>query len=319
MKRTRICELFGIEYPIIQGGMGYLASAELAAAVSNAGGLGMISPTAGLKEEKSWSENLREQIRKARQLTDKPLGANISLELPDHKECLEAALKEGIRIVTTAAGSPKIYTKGLKETGVKVMHTVFSTRHARTAAEAGVDAVIASGVEGGGLLSRDELTTLVLIPQVADTVKIPIIAAGGIADARGLVAALALGAEGVQMGSRVIATKECIAHPNYKEAIVKAIDTDTTITGRKSLIAARTLKNEFVQQVLEKENAGASPEELSEFIGLGRLRLSALEGNMKDGSAMCGAIAGAIKEILSVAEVVRSIVEGYDQIVANLR
>ena len=318
MKRTRICNLFGIEYPIVQGGMGWLASAELAAAVSNAGALGMLSPTGGAGPDQDWVENLRIQIRKTKDLTDKPFGVNIWLEEPRHKELIDTAIEEGVGIVATAAGSPALYTKYLKERGIKVMHPVFSVRHARRGEAEGLDAVIASGVDAGGLLSRDELTTLVLVPQVVDVVKIPVIAAGGIVEERGTVAAFALGAEAIQMGTRFIATHECIAHPNYKQAILKAIDTDTAITGRTGLIPARCIKNKLARQILEMDSKGVSYEEVMGFIGRGRLRMAALDGNIEEGSILCSSAAGMIKEILPVKEVIKRIVEGYNRIIAAL-
>ena len=318
MKRTRICDLFGIEYPIIQGGMGWLASAELVAAVSNAGGLGILSPTGGAGLEQDWVENLRTQVRKTKDLTDKPFGVNIGLEVPKHRELIDTALEEGVGIVCTAAGSPILYTRYLKERGIKVMHPVFSTRHAQRGEAEGLDAVIASGVDAGGLLSRDELTTLVLVPQIVDAVKIPVIAAGGIVDARGAVAIFALGAEAVQMGTRFIATHECIAHPNYKQAILKAIDTDTAITGKQGIIPARCIKNKLARQILEMDSQGTSYEEVMGFIGSGRMRMAALDGDMEEGSILCSSAAGMINEILPVKEVIQRIVEGYDKIVATL-
>ena len=318
MKRTRICDLFGIEYPIIQGGMGWLASAELVAAVSNAGGLGILSPTAGAGPEQDWVENLRIQIRKTKQLTDKPFGVNIALEEPKHKELIDTALEEGVSIVATATGSPSLYTSYLKERGVKVMHPVFSVRHAQRGEAEGLDAVIASGVDAGGMLSRNELPTLTLVPQVVDAVKIPVIAAGGIVDARGAVAVFALGAEAIQMGTRFIATDECIAHPNYKQAILKAIDTDTAVTGRSSLIPARCIKNTLALQIMEMDSRGTSYEEVLGFIGRGRLRMAALDGNIEDGSILSSSASGMINEILPVKEVIQRIVEGYEQIIATL-
>ncbi|MDP2952161.1 MAG: nitronate monooxygenase [Chloroflexota bacterium] len=297
--------------------MGWIADANLAAAVSNAGGLGLISPTAGAREGSSLNDNLRQQIRKARQLTNKPLGVNVGLETEDPKGQLETALAEGIRIIVTAAGPPNLYTKRLKEAGAKVMHTVFSIRHAQRAEQEGVDAVIACGYEAGGLLARDELTTMTLVPQVVGAVKVPVIAAGGMADARGFVAALALGAQGIQMGTRFLATQECIAHPKFKEAILKAIDTDTTVTGRKSG-PARVLKYKLAQQVLEMEARGASAQELQSFLGLGRLQKAALEGDLDDGSAMCGQIAGMIDEVLPAGEVVRRIVGEAEAVLAQV-
>ena len=315
MKRTRVCDLLGIEYPIIQGGMALIANAELAAAVSNAGGLGVISPIFG--PEDNWLDYERREIRKAKRLTDRPFGINIGLEVPLAKERIDVALEEGVKIITTAAGSPSLYTQYLKEAGVTVLHVVFSVRHARRAEADGVDAVIASGYDGGGLLSKDELPTMVLVPQVVDAVEIPVIAAGGIADARGVVAAFALGAEGVQMGTRFLATRECPVHDNYKAAILSAGDTATTVTGRKSFISARVLKNEFSIKVLEIEDSGASAQEVGEFIGFERLKL-AVEGDVEQGSLMCGAVAGLIRELASVGGVIRDMVEGYRRVVEGL-
>jgi len=221
-------------------------------------------------------------------------------------------------VVTVGAGSPALHTKYFKEHGVKVLHVVASVRHAQSAERHGVDAVIAEGYEAGGLNSPDELTTFVLIPQIADAVSIPVIAAGGIADARGFAAALALGAEGVQMGTRFIATRECLAHDNYKRAIVEAADTGTVIMGRR-LIPTRALKNELTKEVLEKESAGAGPQDLLAVLAPGLTEAAALKGDMVHGQALSGAVAGMIKEIVSAGDVVRQIVEGYDRIVSRLR
>lgn len=318
MKKTRICQLFAIEYPIIQGGMGWVSTAELAAAVSEAGGLGMVaSYTAG--GEENMEENLRQQIRRARSLTSKPFGVNVSLTFPQPQALMDVALEEGIRIFTTAGGNPALYTRYLKENGAKVMHPVFSTRQAKRAEEAGVDAVIASGVDAGGMLSADELSTMVLVPQVVSSVQVPVVAAGGIADVRGFVAALALGAEGVQMGTRFIATQECIVHPNFKEAIIKARDTDTVVTSRKSKMLARIIKNDLAAKIAELEDSGKTVEEVLGFIGIGRLRMAAVEGNIQEGSLMCSSAVGLINETLSVKEVIQSIVDGYDEVVNRLK
>jgi enoyl-[acyl-carrier protein] reductase II len=212
-----------------------------------------------------------------------------------------------------------VHTRYLKQAGAKVIHAVFSVRHARRAEVEGVDVVVATGYEAGGVISQDEITTFVLVPQVVDAVKIPVVAAGGIADARGLVAALALGAEGIQMGTRFLATHECSAHPDLKQAILRAIDTDTIPTGRGSIVEARVLKNEFARQMLEMESAKMSAEELVTFIGSGRIRNALVEGDIKDGSALCGAIAGMITQIVSAGEVVRSLVDGYEAIVSRLK
>jgi enoyl-[acyl-carrier protein] reductase II len=319
MKKTRLCELLGIEYPIIQGGMVWIANAELAAAVSNAGGLGLISPNAGMSRNGDQLENLKKQIEIAKGLTSKPFGVNLPiLNNPQIAALVDAVIKAKVKVVATAAGNPALYTSRFKEAGIKVLHLVAAVRHAQSAERRGVDAVIAEGYEAGGHNGLDELTTLTLVPQVADAVSIPVVAAGGIADARGVVAALALGADGVQMGTRFVATRECAAHQNFKDAIVKATDTDTAITGRK-LGPTRILKNEIATKLLDMEAAGASAEELQAFIGSSRSRTGQFEGDLAKGEAYCGSIAGMIKEIKSVAEVIQSIVENYDKVLARLR
>jgi enoyl-[acyl-carrier protein] reductase II len=319
MKKTRLCELLGIEYPIIQGGMVWIANAELAAAVSNAGALGLISPTAAMSHNVDQVENLNKQIEIAKGLTSKPFGVNLPiLNNPQIEALVDAVIKAKVKVVATAAGNPALYTSRFKEAGIKVLHLIAAVRHAQSAEKRGVDAVIAEGYEAGGHNGLDELTTLTLVPQVADAVSIPVVAAGGIADARGVMAALALGADGVQMGTRFVATRECAAHQNFKDAIVKASDTDTAITGRK-LGPTRILKNELAAKLLEMEAAGASVEELLALIGSGRSRTGQYEGDLAKGEAYCGSIAGMIKEIKSVAEVIQSIVENYDKVLARLR
>ena len=319
MKKTRLCDLLEIEYPIIQGGMVWISNAELAAAVSNAGGLGLISPTAGMGRNDDQVENLKEQIEIAKSLTSKPFGVNLPiLGNPQIEDLVTAVINAKVKVVVTAAGNPALYTSRFKEAGVKVLHVVAAVRHAQSAEKRGVDAVIAEGYEAGGHNGLDEQTTFTLTPQVVDAVAIPVVAAGGIADARGVVAALALGADGVQMGTRFVATHECAAHQNFKEAILKASDVDTAITGRK-LGPTRILKNEVATKILEMEAAGASAEELLAFIGSSRSRTGQFEGDMANGEAYCGSIAGMIKEIKSVNEVVKSIVDSYDTVLASLR
>ena len=318
MKKTRVCDLLGIEYPIVQGGMTWIANAELAAAVSNAGGLGIISPNAGMAPDGNPVDNLRIQIQKAKSLTDKPFGVNLPLQDPMAKEEIDVAIEEKIPVVTTSAGNPATYTQYLKDAGIKVLHLVASVRHATGAERRGVDAVIAEGYEAGGHNGFDELTTFIMVPQVVDAVEIPVIAAGGIADARGFVAALALGAEGVQMGTRFVATHECIAHQTVKEAIVEAIDTGTVISGRK-LGPTRGLKNELTAKILEMESRGASAEELQSFIGAQRARMGKLDGDLVEGEAYCGAIAGTITGVVSAGEVVRKIVEESGAVLAKLQ
>ncbi|MFH1775615.1 MAG: nitronate monooxygenase [Chloroflexota bacterium] len=318
MKRTRLCDLLGIRYPIIQGGMTWIANAELAAAVSNAGGLGVINGNAGMSIGGDEQENLRRQIRKAKALTDKPFGVNFSLGNSEVRNLIDIALKEGIRVAITAAGNPALYTSYLKEAGVVVLHLVASVRHARGAEARGVDAVIAEGYEAGGHNGADELPTLVLVPQVAGAVSIPVVAAGGIADARGLVAALALGAEGVQMGTRFIATHECIAHPDFKEAIIKAGDTGTVVIGIRQA-PSRVLRSEFTEKIREIERSGGSPEELNFPVARAKARLGSLAGDLTRGEGYCGAIAGIITEVVSAREVVEGMVRGADAIIAGLK
>jgi enoyl-[acyl-carrier protein] reductase II len=319
MKRTRLCDLLNIEYPIIQGGMVWIAGAELAAAVSNAGGLGLISPNAGMDHTGDQVENLKEQIEIAKSLTSKPFGVNLPiLNNPQIEELVDVVIQAKIKVAVTAAGNPALYTGRFKEAGVKVLHLVAAVRHAQSAEKRGVDAVIAEGYEAGGHNGLDELTTFTLVPQVADAVSIPVVAAGGIADARGVVAALALGAEGVQMGTRFVAARESVAHQNFKDAVVKAGDTDTSITGRK-LGPTRILKNQISAKLLEMEAAGASAEELQTFLGSGRSRKGQFEGDLVNGEAYCGAIAGMIKEITSAAEIIKNIVDNYDKVLVSLR
>ena len=315
--KTRLCHLLGIEYPIIQGGMSLLANAELAAAVSNAGGLGIISPNAGMLPEADIVENLYRQIKKARRLTVKPFGVNLPLTQLMINELIETVIKERISVVVTGRGNPAIYTTYLKEAGAKVMHVAASVKHARKAEESGVDAVIAEGFESGGHGGFDEVASFVLVPQVVDAVNIPVVAAGGIADARGFIAALALGADGVQMGTRFFASTECIAHQKAKEAIVRAIDTDTVMTCRR-FTPGRVLKNEVATKLVEMENNGASADEIEAFLGLNRARKAEIEGDLVNGEVFCGAIAGMIGEIVSAGEIVKSIIDNSAGVINRL-
>ncbi len=271
MKRTRVCDLLGIDYPILQGGMLWLAAAELAAAVSNAGGLGIVSSHAGMEKHGDPVENLRLQITKIRDLTEKPFGINILLDLQQSGTLIDLILRENVSIVVTAAGDPHLFTEVLCHEGIKVLHVVSSVKQAQSAESSGVHAVIAEGMEAGAHLGFDEIPLFSLIPQVADAVSIPVIAAGGIADARGLVAAFALGAEGVQIGTRFVAVEESVAHPRYKQAILDAKDTDTVITSRR-LLPTRSLKTEFSRKLLDLEASGTSAEDLRSFLGYGRPR-----------------------------------------------
>ena len=316
-KKTEICRLLGIEYPIIQGGMSLIADAKLAAAVSNAGGLGIISPDGGMALKANIVENLHNQIIRTRSLTDKPFGVNLVLQNPRIKELIDVVIQEKVSVAVTSAGDPVSYTYYLKDAGVRVLHVVHSVKHAGRAEACGVDAVIAQGSEAGGRSGLDELPNLVLVPQVVDSVRIPVVAAGGIADARGLVAALALGAGGVQIGTRFIASQECLAHHSAKEAIVKASDADTVMTCRK-LIPRRILKNDFAGKLVEMESTGASSRDLEVFINTGRARQGEIEGNLVDGMLYCGAIAGLITEVISADEIMQSIARDWGAVITRL-
>ncbi len=317
MKKTRICDLLGIEYPILQGGMLWLATAELAAAVSNAGGLGIISPLAGMERYGDSIENLQFQIGKVRDLAKKPFAINIPLDLERSGVFIDVILKEKTGIIVTAAGDPHHYTEVLHKESFKVLHVVSSVKQAKIAESCNVDAVIVEGVEAAGHLGFDELPLFSLLPQVTDAVSIPIVAAGGIVDSRGIVAAFALGAEGVQLGSRFVVVEESIANLRYKQAILEANDTDTVITCRK-LLPTRSLKTEFARRLLELEESAASADDFRNFLGYSRVRTGQLEGDLENGEAYCGASAGLIKEILPAATVVQNLIEGYQKVIEKI-
>jgi enoyl-[acyl-carrier protein] reductase II len=308
MPGKETCSLLGIRHPILQGGMLWLADAELAASVSNAGALGTISPYAGMREDGNPLENLQLQIHRTRQLTDQPFAVNIPLDLPTSGLLINLLLEESVKIVVTAAGSPELFTELLHSSRIRVLHVVSSVAQARFAQSCGVDAVIAEGAEAGGRIGRDELPLFSLIPQVADAVSIPVIAAGGIVDGRGMAAALVLGADAVQLGTRFIATEECIAHPNYKKAILNASDTDTIVAGR-ALVPARRIKSTFPLKLSYMERSGVGADALQEFTGRGRARKAQLEGDMETGDPFAGSSAGMIREILPVQEVVEALVK----------
>jgi len=295
----------------------WLATAELAAAVSNAGALGVISPFAGMERNGDPLENLRLQIARARNLTKKPFGINIPLDLDQSGILIDTILKEKVNIVVTAAGDPHHYTEVLRKEGVKVLHVVSTAKQAQSAESCKIDAVIVEGVEAAAHLGFDEIPLFSLIPQVADVVSIPVIAAGGIADARGVVAAFALGAEGVQLGTRFVAVEENIAHSKYKQAILNAEDTDTAITCRK-LLPTRSLKTEFTRRLLELEESGASAGDIREFLGYSRARRGQVEGDLENGEAYSGASAGLIKEILPAAEVIQRLIEEYQKVIKKI-
>ncbi|TYP59971.1 enoyl-[acyl-carrier-protein] reductase FabK [Thermosediminibacter litoriperuensis] len=298
MFHTEICDLLGIKYPIIQGGMAWVATAELVAAVSNAGGLGIIG--AG----NAPAEAVREEIRKTRSLTDKPFGVNVYFMSPFVDEVMKVIIEERVPVVTTGAGNPGKYIPNLKEAGIKIIPVIASVALAQRLEKMGVDAVIAEGMECGGHIG--DITTMALVPQVVDAVKIPVIAAGGIADARGFLAALTLGAKGVQMGTRFICSKECTVHENYKQAVIKAGDRSTVVTGRPTGHPVRVLKNKLSRKFELLEEKGANPKEY-EALGAGKLK-AAVEGDAEYGSLMAGQIAGLVNEIKPVKEIIEEIV-----------
>lgn len=298
--KTEITELLGIEYPIIQGGMAWVAEHHLAAAVSNAGGLGLIGAASAPAE---W---VREQVQEAKKLTDKPFGVNIMLMSPYADEVAQVIVDEGVQVVTTGAGSPEKYMKMWKEAGVKVIPVVASVALAKRMERCGADAVVAEGCESGGHVG--ETTTMALVPQVVDAVNIPVIAAGGIADGRGVAAAFMLGAKAVQIGTRFVVTEEAVVHENYKERIIKAKDIDTRVTGKSVGHPVRALRNEMTKKYLELENSGASGEEL-ELLTLGGLRKAVVDGDVKNGSVMSGQIAGLIKEKMTCKELVEKLMK----------
>ena len=298
--KTEITKLLDIEYPILQGGMAWVAEYHLAAGVSNAGGLGIIGAANAPAE---W---VREQIRAAKKLTDKPFGVNVMLMSPYAEDVARVIAEEGVKVVTTGAGNPEKYMELWKSAGVKVIPVVASVALAKRMQRCSADAVIAEGCESGGHVG--ESTTMALVPQVVDAVDIPVIAAGGIADGRGIAAAFMLGARGVQMGTHFITTDECQVHENYKAQILRAKDIDTRVTGRSTGHPVRTLRNEMTRVYLEKEKEGASFEEL-EALTLGGLRRAVQEGDVKTGSVMAGQSAGLVKETCSCKELVQRLVK----------
>lgn len=307
--KTEVTELLGIEYPIIQGGMAWVAEYHLAAGVSNAGGLGLIGAASAPEE---W---VREQIREAKKLTDKPFGVNIMLMSPYADEVAKVVAEEGVKVVTTGAGNPEKYMKMWKEAGVKVIPVVASVALAKRMERCGADALVAEGTEAGGHIGEN--TTMVLVPQIVDAVNIPVIAAGGIADGRGIAAAFMLGARAVQMGTHFVATKESMVHENYKKAILKAKDIDSRVTGRTTGHPVRALRNQMTKQYLDMEKAGASFEEL-EHLTLGGLRRAVVDGDVVNGSVMAGQSAAMVKEILSCEELIQKLVKETDALIGGL-
>ncbi|MCI7131663.1 MAG: enoyl-[acyl-carrier-protein] reductase FabK [Lachnospiraceae bacterium] len=300
-----INQMLGIRYPIIQGGMAWVATWELASAVSNAGGLGIIGVGGA---DVNW---VAEQIRQMKEHTDKPFGVNLMLMNPQADEIAELLVKEQIPVITTGAGNPAKYMESWKSVGAKVIPVIASVALARLMERAGADAVVAEGTESGGHIGS--ATTMTLVPQVVDAVNIPVIAAGGIADARGFAAALMLGASGVQMGTRFVAAKESIVHDNYKEKLIKAKDIDSEVTGRSTGHPIRVLRNKMTREYLRMEKEGASLEEL-EKMTLGALRKAVVEGDVATGSVMAGQIAGLVKSEDSCAEIIEEIMSGAEKL-----
>lgn len=308
--KTAITKLLNIEYPILQGGMAWAAESNLAAAVSKAGGLGIIGAATAPPEV------VRTQIRQVKESTEKPFGVNIMLLSPNAQEVARIVIEEKVPVVTTGAGNPSQFIKEWKEAGIKVIPVVASVALAKLMERTGADAVIAEGMESGGHIGA--ATTMALVPQVADAVKIPVIAAGGIADGRGLCAALMLGAEAVQMGTRFVATKECICHEKYKERVVAAKDIDTVVTGQSAGHPIRSLRNQMTKEYLSKEKAGTSFQELEEMT-VGSLRNAVIDGDVKNGTVMAGQIAGMIQEVLSCEQVIQTIMEQADHLMQGIK
>jgi len=304
-----ICKLLNIQYPIFQGGMAWIGTAELASAVSNAGGLGIIG--AGHMPP----DILRAEIQKVKSWTNKPFGVNIMLMSPFVKEVMQVVVDEKVPVVTTGAGNPGEYIPALKAIGTKIIPVVASVALAKRLARTGVDAVIAEGTESGGHIG--DITTMALVPQIVDAVDIPVIAAGGIGDSRGLAAAFALGAQGVQIGSRFVLSKECIAHDNYKNSVLKAKDRATVVTGRSTGHPVRVIGNKLTREYLELEKTGVSVDEL-EKLGAGKLHLATHKGDVENGSVMIGQISGLLHEMKSVDKIIQDLVDGLSGVINTM-
>lgn len=309
MVDNKLCQLLNIKYPIIQGGMAWVATAELAAAVSNAGGLGVIG--AGHMPP----EALRNEIHKAKSLTNKPYGVNIMLMSPFVREVMQVVVEEKVPVITTGAGNPGEYIPALQAIGTKVIPVVASVALAKRLERIGVDALIAEGMESGGHIG--EVTTMALVPQVADAVEIPVIAAGGIGDARGVVAAFALGATGVQIGTRFVASTECTAHANYKEAVLRAKERSTIVSGSSTGHPVRVIANKLTREFEQMEKSGASIEELDQ-LGAGKLRAAVRDGDIVHGSVMIGQVAGMVTSIQPVAQIIEEIMNDIPKVMRRI-
>ena len=309
--QNRITNLFGIKYPIIQAGMIWCSGWELASAVSNAGGLGIIGAGS------MYPDILRVQIQKCKQATDKPFAVNLPLLYPDIDKHIATILEEKVPIVFTSAGNPAVWTETLKNAGIKVVHVVSNEKFALKAEGCGVDAIVAEGFEAGGHNGREETTTLVLIPQIVKAVKIPVIAAGGIGTGKTMLAAMALGAEAVQIGSRFVATNESSAHQNFKQAVIDAKDGSTQLSLKK-LTPVRLIKNKFWEQIAAAEMGGASSEVLAQMLGRARAKKGMFEGDLEEGELEIGQISGYINEIKPAAQIVNEILSEYNEVLAKL-
>jgi enoyl-[acyl-carrier protein] reductase II len=307
-----INKLFNIQFPIVQGGMIWCSGWELASAVSNAGGLGLIGSGS------MYPEILRDHIQKCKKATDKPFGVNVPLLYPNIEEHIKIIIEEGVKIVFTSAGNPKTWTQHLKQHGIAVVHVVANVKFALKCEEAGVDAIVAEGFEAGGHNGREETTTMALIPQIKKSVSIPIIAAGGIASGQSMAAAIALGANGVQVGSRFVTTHESSAHINFKNAILNSLEGDTKLS-LKQLTPVRLLKNEFSILVNELENQGASTEELTNLLGRGRAKKGMFEGDLVNGELEIGQVASQLKSLQSAKEVIDYMVMEYNSTIKRMQ
>ena len=311
MNKNKICELFNIKKPIIQAGMIWCSGWELASAVSNAGGLGLIGSGS------MYPDILREHIIKCKQATNKPFGVNVPLLYPNIEEHIKIIIEEGVKIVFTSAGNPKIWTNHLKQHGIIVVHVVSALKFALKCVEAGVDAIVAEGFEAGGHNGKEETTTFVLIPQIKSSISLPIIAAGGIATGTQMAAAFVLGADGVQIGSRFVATFESSAHENFKNKIIQAKEGDTQLT-LKQLTPVRLIKNKFFDEVIQAEQSGASIEELKNLLGKARAKKGMFEGDLIDGELEIGQVSASINEIKSAAEVVNEIYSDFKSVIKKI-
>jgi enoyl-[acyl-carrier protein] reductase II len=305
--KTRITELFGIEKPIIQGGMIWCSNWQLAAAVSNAGGLGLIGAGS------MYPDVLREHIQKCKAATNKPFGVNVPLLYPDIEQLMNIIVEEGVKVVFTSAGNPKTWTGFLKQHGIKVVHVIANTKFALKCEEAGVDAIVAEGFEAGGHNGREETTTLVLIPMICAAVKIPVIAAGGIGTGKQMAAAFALGAEGVQVGSRFVASVESSAHDAFKQAVISSNEGDTKLT-LKQLVPVRLLKNDFFKRIEEAELRGASVEEQKQILGRARAKRGMFEGDMVEGELEIGQISAMLDDIIPAGDIVNNMMNEFNAV-----